>query len=76
MVIVDQIVRVFLNFKLLFKFVFLKLKLSWLDCVSSQNLTPVPNSCTNYYTCVNGVLSINVCPTGQVFDSVILEKYL
>ena len=38
-------------------------------CTSSVDLTVVPGDNTKFYRCGSGVLSINSCPSGTVFDS-------
>ena len=38
-------------------------------CDSSVDLTVVPTDSTKFYRCGSGILSINSCPTGTVFDN-------
>ncbi|RNA18636.1 cell death abnormality 1-like isoform X1 [Brachionus plicatilis] len=38
-------------------------------CDPSIDLTQVPNDCSRFYRCINGVLSTLTCPSGYLFDS-------
>ena len=39
------------------------------NCNNTVDLTQVPNDCSKYYICNNGVLDIESCPDGYFFDS-------
>ncbi|RNA07656.1 chondroitin proteoglycan 2-like [Brachionus plicatilis] len=39
------------------------------SCQYTDDLTQVPNDCSKYYTCRNGVLNIETCPEGYFFDA-------
>ncbi|CAF0920315.1 unnamed protein product [Brachionus calyciflorus] len=38
-------------------------------CTPSQDFSPVPNDCTKFYRCANGVLSVFQCSSGLLFDN-------
>jgi len=45
-------------------------------CTPDQDLVQVPNDCSKFYKCINGILSVESCPAGNFFDSQVKACYL